>query len=262
MNKLKYLGLLLLIQFVMGNMAFAETSAKKEIQLIKYDNELNQQIRKNLIYPVQKIYITATYDLTIGKDGKLKNVALNSVYNDSKTTDKDLELFLDSAKVAINNSFPFKSIPVDLCEDHLTQVTFFIKPAKNQIIFLSKKNINSNKAIKAKQEAITKQIEKEWLPAYYSKKIYSIVSFNVNKNGSIENIKLLEASNYSPFDKLIMEFLQKTKLPPQSESIPLNIKMTSFGPDAKDCAKMITFTILSFGTMADYYIQYYGLNSL
>lgn len=210
----------LILYFVFGkNAVFAQDNDVKDAYL----NKLQNQVKSNWLTPLDSKDKSAVVSFVINRDGSVSNVALvRSSNNDEKIlkTCRDDE-FDKSAVDAIYKSAPFEPLSGS---NYTLSVQFFFSP-----IFTSVTNFNSGTQLNNPQSAfinianttpsvdfstyltdLQNKINYNWNPRSLKKHRNATISISVDKDGTVQDIKIQKSSNKKKFDNEITDSVMKS----------------------------------------------------
>lgn len=206
------------------NIAFAEDNYIQK----RYIDDLQDEIQSNWFVADKTCYKSAVVSFEINKDGEIVDA---EIYRSSQ--DKDFD---KSVIEAIYKAAPFRPLVGD--EDTLNAKVFF-SPVFTSLIINnnsdhSSENIvnvaNMNTDIDFSDYILNLQtkIDSNWLPKSFKKQREAIFSVEIDKDGSLDNIKNLKQSGNKKFDINICDTIAMSvpmdPLPDNSKS--KNVQLT------------------------------------
>lgn len=214
----------LILYFVLGkNAVFAQDKDVKDAYL----NKLQNQIESNWLTPLDSKDKSAVVSFVINRDGSVSNVAIvRSSNNDEKIlrTYKDDE-FDKSVVDAVYKSAPFEPLTDS---NYALSVQCFFSP-----IFIGVSNYNKGTELINPQSAfvnianttpvidfstyltdLQNKINSNWNPRSLKKHRNATILVSVDKDGTVQDIKIQKSSNKKKFDNEITDSVMK--------SFPLN----------------------------------------
>lgn len=173
-----------------------------------YINEIHTKVESNWNIPIDK---TEKYTVVIGylkKDGTLESAAV-------VTSSKDEE-FDQRALDAVNKSFPLKK------KSKIKET----KPLVIRFCFGTDPNVNFKPYLKK----IQKKIKSNWHPKHSTQSKKIAVLFKINKDGSLENLKIYKSSGEDDLDQEALNAVTRSKpfdpLPKEFHGKSVDIQFT------------------------------------
>lgn len=200
----------LILYFVLGeNVVFAQNQDVKD----DYLNKIQNQIETNWLTPLYSKDQSSVVSFVINRDGSISNVALVRSSNDDNFDKSTLD--------AIYKSSPLEPLTGS---NYALSVQYFFSP-----VFTSVTNFNSGTQLINPQSAfvnianttpsvdfstyltdLQNKINSNWNPRSLKKHRNATILVSVDKDGTVENIKIQKSSNKKKFDNEITDSVMKS----------------------------------------------------
>lgn len=233
---------LLLVVFL--NFVFIQNtvSAQGKYSEEDYRENLQRKVELNWIVPPKSEDKSAIISFTINKDGTISNVEILRNSGSKEFDENALDAIykanpfspLADNENAINVKFFFSPVFTSLTTN-FASIDSLINPESN---IIKVTNENPNIDLTAYAVNLQDKINSNWNPSKQKKQRNAIISISVDKDGTIENMKIQKSSDKKKFDNEILDSIMNSvpldPLPDDLKAESKNIQLNFVYEKTKD----------------------------
>lgn len=241
------------------NTAFAQDQHLKDI----YQNNIQKNIEKNWIPPLKADDKSTVVSFVINKNGSVSNIKVIRSSNDTQFDKRAIE--------AISKVSSFQPLTGN---ENLLSVKFFFSPAYTSLTVDDSTNNTTNqifgnngsKIIPVSNRNYTdftdyaanlqNKINSNWNPRIQKKQRDAVISIKVDKDGTLEDVKVQKSSGKKNFDQEILDSVMKSvpldTLPDDLQVEYKNIQLNFIYEKTKDKKTPLKYVVANINNQDGY----------